>query len=82
MSERICKRCLMWENMPDKMLDYLETYIGQIPDDDKVDNAVLEERLAICNDCKYFQEGLCKACGCYVSLRAAVKKQRCPYRKW
>lgn len=72
----------MWENMPKQMLNYLETYINGIPEDDKADNTVLEERVSVCRTCKHFQEGLCRACGCYVSLRAAVKKQSCPYSKW
>ena len=27
-------------------------------------------------------EHMCRACGCYVQLRAAVKGQNCPYEKW
>lgn len=72
----------MWENISDKMADYLETYIEGIPEDEKAENQVLEERLKVCKECRHFQEGLCGACGCYVALRAAVKKQKCPYKKW
>ena len=28
------------------------------------------------------QRFMCRACGCYVQLRAAVKDQNCPYGKW
>lgn len=72
----------MWDGMPEGMEDYLERHINAIPEDAKVKNEVLEERLHICKKCDRFQEGLCRACGCYVSLRAAAKKQKCPYRKW
>lgn len=72
----------MWDTMPTKMADYLETYIEGIPEDEKAENSLIEERLACCKTCKHFQEGICRACGCYVSLRAAVKRQKCPYKKW
>lgn len=82
MGERVCRHCLMWKDMPENMLDYLETYINAIPEDDKAANYILEKRILVCKGCNYFQDGLCRACGCYVSLRAAVKKQSCPYKKW
>ena len=27
-------------------------------------------------------DGMCRACGCYVELRAAMRKNACPYEKW
>ncbi|MFR1660111.1 DUF6171 family protein [Gallintestinimicrobium sp.] len=41
-----------------------------------------EKRLELCKACDYLEAGTCLACGCYVELRAAVKKNRCPYRHW
>ena len=26
--------------------------------------------------------GMCRACGCFVELRAAIAANRCPYEKW
>ena len=31
---------------------------------------------------RYLAQHMCRACGCYVQLRAAVKGQNCPYEKW
>ena len=28
------------------------------------------------------KEGMCRSCGCYVELRAVMKKNRCPNDKW
>mgnify|MGYP000025854612 len=44
--------------------------------------AVYEDRLAVCKECKYLNEGLCGACGCFVELRAVIAVNRCPYEKW
>lgn len=82
MAERICKHCLIWDNMPEEMEHYLETYIAGIPEDDRAEDEVMEKRQLVCKDCNMFQEGLCRACGCYVALRTAVRKQKCPYKKW
>ena len=38
--------------------------------------------LAVCKECKYLNEGLCGACGCFVELRAVIAVNRCPYEKW
>ena len=35
-----------------------------------------------CKECKYLNEGLCGACGCFVELRAVIAVNRCPYEKW
>ena len=41
-----------------------------------------EERLSVCKQCDYLNAGMCKACGCYVEMRAAMKARICPYGKW
>ncbi|MBR3771654.1 MAG: hypothetical protein IKL07_05240 [Clostridium sp.] len=82
MAERICKKCLMWEGMPEGMEKYLETHMGAIPEEERAERNLQEERLILCRECRNFTEGICRACGCYVYLRTAVKKQRCPYKKW
>lgn len=72
----------MWDGMPDRMAGYLERHINAIPEEERTENGIFKQRLQVCKKCDKFQEGLCRACGCYVSLRAAAKKQKCPYRKW
>jgi len=80
---RICKRCLT-RDMADseevfrKLYDYIENLDSNI----KTEQAVYEERLRICRECDMLLSGMCRSCGCYVELRAAVKKNSCPRKKW
>ena len=48
----------------------------------KADEALYEERLAVCKECDLLLEGMCRICGCYVELRAAIEKNACPWKKW
>ena len=43
-----------------------------------------EKRLTICRDCPNILEGMCRLCGCFVELRAALKVRKCPdvVRRW
>lgn len=60
----------------------LHRYIALLDRGVKADSGIYENRLAICKECSRLEAGTCQACGCYVELRAAVKKNRCPYKKW
>lgn len=80
---RFCKKCLTRDMMGQE--DYfksLQEYIANIEPELKVEGAVYEERLAVCTDCDLLLEGMCRTCGCYVELRAAMKKNACPNHKW
>lgn len=56
----------------------LYDYIQRLPADDKVPEEIYEERLNICKECNNLQNGMCRICGCYVELRAAMKVRDCP----
>lgn len=56
----------------------LKTYIDEIEPDNKADEITYENRLNICKECDNLVSGMCTKCGCYVELRAAVKKGYCP----
>lgn len=60
----------------------LASYIENLSPDDKAKEEVYRSRTAICKDCDHLEAGLCRACGCYVELRAALKEKKCPYDKW
>ena len=60
----------------------LQELIASIDDERKAPSELYEERLKICTDCDYLADGMCRACGCYVELRAAIKTNSCSYRKW
>lgn len=67
---------------PEAYMNQLHRYIEMLDKDLKTARQVYEERLNICKECDYLNEGTCQACGCFVELRAAVKKNKCPYKKW
>lgn len=60
----------------------LHEYIANIEADLKTDSHLYEERLSICTECDLFVEGMCRTCGCYVELRAAIKNNSCPNSRW
>ncbi len=66
----------------DAYFENLHTYIANIDDEIKVEKPLYEERLSLCKECDLLADGMCRACGCYVELRAAIRKNGCPYDKW
>ena len=60
----------------------LHHYIELLDADVRTAQAIYEKRLKACKACDYLEAGTCLACGCYVELRAAVKKNKCPYKRW
>ncbi len=66
----------------EKLLADVRQAIERLPDDAKVSEKTYRERLDVCKNCDYLNEGTCGACGCYVELRAAALTGRCPYKKW
>ena len=77
-----CRKCLLREMDKNAYMENLYAYIDRIEGDSKADKAVYEDRLAVCKECKYLNEGLCGAFGCFVELRAVIAVNRCPYVKW
>ena len=62
------KSFAMWRSFP-----IFREYI-----DHSTASSVYEARLAHCKTCDDLYQGMCRICGCYVELRAAMKKNRCP----
>lgn len=75
---RYCRKCLTREMGRDEYFRNLHEYIAQLDPDLKVDGDEYEARLAQCKTCEKLLDGMCRVCGCYVELRAAMKKNRCP----
>lgn len=81
MKQRICKKCLLRDlAMEDQK--HIQRYLDAIRQQDRADEQIYEQRLAVCRECDRLIEATCQACGCYVELRAAVRHGRCPYKKW
>lgn len=51
---------------------------GQI----RVSDEVLDQRNLICLGCSENENGTCKACGCYLSIKNTWKTESCPLGKW
>ena len=81
-TKRICRKCLTRDMDKDAYFENLHTYIANIDDEIKVEEPLYEERLSLCKECDLLADGMCRACGCYVELRAAIRKNGCPYDKW
>lgn len=79
---RICRRCLTSEMDEAEYFANLHTYIANLEEDSKVDSGIYQERLTVCKGCDLLADGMCRACGCFVELRAALWKNSCPYDKW
>lgn len=79
---RPCYKCLLREIDPDAYFEKLQDYIGRIPEEERADPVLYEDRLKICSSCDYLVSGMCRACGCFVELRASELKGRCPYDRW
>ncbi len=80
---RLCKRCLI-RDMADRK-EYFRTlheYIENLDIDIKAGETLYEQRLAACRECDMLFQGMCRKCGCYVELRAAVKANGCPGNQW
>lgn len=82
MSGRRCLRCLLRQYDPQAYRETLQEHIDRIPPRDRADPAGYAARLETCQTCDRLTRGACLACGCYVELRAASKRGRCPYGKW
>jgi hypothetical protein len=54
------------------------------PSQPRSDKELIESRLAICNDCGWFNKRLikCKKCGCFMKLKSTLKQAKCPIGKW
>lgn len=80
--KRICRKCLTRDMDQAEYFANLHTYIENLDADIKVDSQLYNERLEICKGCDLLADGMCRACGCFVELRAALWKNSCPYDKW
>ena len=79
-----CRKCLLEEEGEEELLKALEELKSAIPEEERADRRLYEERLDFCRNCDSLQGGMCKICGCYVEFRALKKAQYCPdiSKKW
>lgn len=81
--QRMCRRCLTREMLgQEEFFANLQEYINNLEPDIRAENPLYESRLAICKECELLFQGMCRTCGCYVELRAAIAKKECPNQHW
>lgn len=80
--QRYCRLCEIKEQISGTISDYADRYMELIREEDRASEEAYATRLEVCLSCEKRSEALCMACGCYIELRAAVKGNQCPYRKW
>lgn len=82
MEKRFCKKCLLYELAETEQYQNVYDYINNLDEDLKTPDEDYQQRLTVCKECERLINGMCNACGCFVEMRAALKKNKCPYKKW
>ena len=77
-SVRFCRKCLLRDLPEEEFFRDLKQYIENLDPDLKVPDPVYEDRLELCRSCEKLISGMCRICGCYVELRAVMRKNGCP----
>ena len=78
MENRYCRKCLLDKIFQDDEYKNMQDYINSIDSYIKTEAKEYERRLNICKECDNLINGMCRICGCFVEMRAAVKKNYCP----
>lgn len=73
-----CKKCLLAEAGENKAYQTVKDYLDNLDNTLRVDDEEYSSRLAKCRNCEYLISGMCRKCGCYVEIRAALKNKKCP----
>lgn len=79
---RYCRKCLLSEFDEAAYVRDLKSVLDRMDARDKAADKLYRERLSVCKTCDFLVNGTCDACGCYVELRAALRRGKCPYRHW
>lgn len=79
---KICTRCLLKDFNKEQYETIVTNGLSSLPKEDLTGSDVTEKRLAVCRDCDKLNQGTCLACGCFVEIRASLKKGKCPYDLW
>lgn len=80
-----CKRCLLLEAGEKSAYENIKSYLKTLDVSEMVDDSIYKQRLGMCSSCDYLISGMCRKCGCYAEVRAALKDSECPdadNRKW
>ena len=81
MSQLLCRKCLIGVQA-EQYADMIQKCTAAIPQRDRAGEAEFARRIALCEACEFFHAATCRACGCYVELRALKAATHCPKKKW
>ncbi len=76
--QRYCRQCLIRETNQAAYFQNMYEYIRLLPEEDKTPPQEYEKRLAACKSCSKLLNGMCRICGCFVEMRAAIRIRGCP----
>lgn len=85
MMKPICKKCLLLEAGENAAYETVQAYLDNLDESLRVDDDLYHSRLSQCKDCEFLIAGMCRKCGCYAEIRAALKNKSCAdynSRKW
>ena len=77
MKQRFCRKCLLDQVFEEEEYKNLQDYIESLDKHIKTDECDYKKRLNTCKQCDNLINGMCKICGCFVEMRAAVNKNYC-----
>ena len=79
---RICRQCDILSELPEDVTDYAKKLYELLPKKEKADEALMQERIAVCRDCEKREGSTCLECGCYIEIRVMKRDAHCPVKKW
>ena len=82
MSEKVCRKCLLSEMDQAEYERLIVKGLSGLKESDRLTDKVYNDRLQICRMCDNLISGTCLLCGCYVEIRGALKKGKCPKNNW
>jgi len=48
----------------------------------KAEPQVVGQRVDQCNKCRHLEKTRCTICGCFIAMKAGLKAESCPLKKW
>lgn len=75
---RGCRKCLLRDLTEKEYFRNMYVYISNLPEEDRTPEEEYERRLSKCRECDHLLSGMCRICGCFVEMRAAIGVRHCP----
>ena len=75
---RASRKCLLRDLTEKEYFRNMYVYISNLPEEDRTPEEEYERRLSKCRECDHLLNGMCRICGCFVEMRAAIVVRHCP----